>query len=105
MNNEESKKNEHIRICPHCKQEYSTKIGLGNWKNLFRRPTLEEWIMLFIIILVIFAAYAYSKETGLCRTMLKDMNTTCMNYCNNSILTPFINSSTIDNNFTVPISK
>jgi hypothetical protein len=57
----------HTRICPRCKQEYQTKIGVDNWKNLFRTPTLDEWITLVILILLIAAAFAYTTETKLCR--------------------------------------
>lgn len=68
----------HTRICPRCKQEYKTKIGVDNWKNLFRAPTLDEWITLIILILLIGAAYAYTTETKICRDTLANLDTVCM---------------------------
>jgi hypothetical protein len=65
------------RICPYCKQEYKTKIGLSNWKNLFRKPTLDDWITLIIIVLVLFSAYAYKIDTQTCRAALENA-TLCM---------------------------
>lgn len=50
------------RICGRCHQEYKVETGLHNWKNLFRMPTLDEWITLFIIIMVILSAYAYKHD-------------------------------------------
>jgi hypothetical protein len=75
---EEIKK--HIRMCPYCKQEYKTKIGASNWKNLFRKPTLDDWITLVILILLFLAAYAYIQETSQCKYMLTNLDQTCMKY-------------------------
>ena len=73
-NNVEStpKNNLHIRKCPYCKQEYNTKLGLGNWKNLFRKPTIDDWIVLLIIVLLLVAAYAYTVETKSCREVFSN---------------------------------
>lgn len=53
---------EENRTCPYCKQQIKIKTGLSNFKNLFRKPTLEDCITLFIIIMVIFMGYAYKSD-------------------------------------------
>ena len=57
-----SKMNKKKRICKYCGSEISTEIGLKNWKNLFRKPTLDDWIMLFIIFMAIFSYYQYQID-------------------------------------------
>jgi hypothetical protein len=53
---------EKIRICPNCKQEVKIVTGLQNWKKLFRRPTLDDFITLFIILCVIGLFFAYQHD-------------------------------------------
>jgi hypothetical protein len=66
-------------ICPHCHQEYvPPKRGFGNWKNLFRKPTLSEWTILFMMIGLLISAYAYNTETKSCREFMKNLEFNCM---------------------------
>jgi len=58
------------RICKYCHQTYETKLGLNNWKNLFRKPTMDDWIVLIILILLFAASFAYITETKACRETL-----------------------------------
>ena len=51
---------------------YETK-GLKNWKNLFRKPTLMEWTLLVMLILVLFGAWAYNEDTKKCRKTLENL--------------------------------
>ncbi len=51
-----------IRKCKHCGSEVAVEIGLHNWKKLFRKPTLDEWITLFIIFMVVFSYYQYKVD-------------------------------------------
>jgi len=73
----------HERKCPYCKQEYKTEIGINNWKNLFRKPTLDDWIVLIIIILILIASYAYTLETKACKETLANLDQICMQRKNN----------------------
>lgn len=41
--------------------------GLHNWKNLFRKPTLQEYIILFLLLMFCVMGYFYSLETKICR--------------------------------------
>jgi len=71
---------ERERTCKYCKQEITIKPGAHNWKNLFRKPTLDEWITLFIIIMVILSSYAYRHDIN----SLTDFYTKG-DYCNQEI--------------------
>jgi len=51
---------------------YETR-GLHNWKNLFRKPTNYEWLILVIIILIIFAGFAYNSDIKTCRETLENI--------------------------------
>jgi len=70
----------HDRTCPYCKQPIKTKIGVDNWKNLFKKPTVDDWITLVILILLMVAAFAYTQETATCRAMTNNIGKTCMQY-------------------------
>lgn len=50
---------------------YIEKRGLHNWKNLFRKPLLLEWIILIMLILTLFMAWAYGHDTQVCREIVK----------------------------------
>lgn len=95
------------RLCPYCHQPTEIKIGLRNWRNLFRWPTIEDFITLFIISLVIFSAYAYQWDTQAMRTTIENMTNICTQYCHGemtfnhtSSLYPSLNMTIIKNAFT-----
>jgi len=79
------------RICPHCKQEYKIKVGIDNWRNLFRKPTTEDWISLIILILIIAAAYAYKVDTGRCSYLMSNLGKICTDY-NSHLVNPAQNA-------------
>lgn len=58
---------------------YIEKKGLHNWKNLFRKPTLYEWIILFMLFMMLFVAWAYQRDIALCRQFIEQQNFT-INY-------------------------
>ncbi len=53
--NNKSKEKVSIRRCPHCHQDMNVSIGFNkaNFRGLFRKPTIEECIMLFIIFMAV----------------------------------------------------
>lgn len=57
------------------------KRGLQNWRNLLRWPTLDEWINIFIIVMVLFAAWAYKHDIASCQEAL----TGCVDDCNGQL--------------------
>lgn len=54
---------------------YIEKKGLHNWKNLFRKPTLYEWVILIMVVMALFMAWAYSYDVGECKKIVKEFNT------------------------------
>lgn len=62
------------RTCPYCHSEYEIKPGLKNAKNLFRKPTWDEWFILVLLIMVMIGAYFYYNDTKTCREFLSSMN-------------------------------
>ena len=77
---EKIEKKLHTRICPNCKQLCKTEIGLSNWKNLFKKPTVEDWVSLIILILLFLAAFAYTIDTKACRETLNNLDKICYEY-------------------------
>lgn len=51
---------------------YIEKRGVHNWKNLFRKPTISDWLILVMLILVLFTAWAYNKDISICREYVKE---------------------------------
>lgn len=80
MEEEKTSTSMKIRNCPHCHQTYEIKTGINNWKNLFKKPTTEDWITLFILIMIILASFAYTTETKQCKETLTHLDTVCLNY-------------------------
>lgn len=71
---------EKIRKCKYCGNDNPTKLGMRNWKNLFKKPTLEDYITLFIIVMVIISAYAYQIDISNLRNYYESSN-----YCSNQV--------------------
>jgi len=64
------------RTCPYCNSEI---IITSPWKNLWRKPTLNEWITLFIMVMMIFGAWAYKHDTQICRDYIANIDKICAN--------------------------
>lgn len=62
------------RPCPHCHQMMPIK---DPWKALFRKPTLSDWITLFLLIMVAVAAWAYQHDTEVCRDYVANIDQVC----------------------------
>lgn len=63
---------------------YIEKRGLHNWKNLFRRPTLLEWTVLGMLILVLFMTFAYQSDIKACQSNCDQI---CLARLTNSLVT------------------
>ena len=51
-----------IRKCKTCGTELEIDVSINNWKNLFRKPTLDEYIMLFIVLMSVFSYFQYTQD-------------------------------------------
>lgn len=67
-----------IRRCPHCHQDMAVNVGFSkkNIKNLFRRPTIEECIVLFIILVAVISFLGYRSRIETYETYMEE-NCTC----------------------------
>ena len=63
-----------IRECPYCHQQIEIK---SPWQALWRKPTLNEWINLFIIVMILFIAWAYRHDTQVCRDYIGNLSQIC----------------------------
>jgi len=90
------------RRCSGCGQLKEIK---SPWKELWKMPTMHEWITLFIIVMVLFVAWAYKHDTQVCRDFIANgsifipSNLQVPNYTYSSQLPGFNNIIT---NMTVP---
>ena len=46
--------------------------GVKNWKNLFRKPTMYEWIILVMLLMMGFVAWAYNTDISNCREYINN---------------------------------
>ena len=49
--------------------------GLKNWRNLFRWPTLNEWIILALLIMCIYFAFIGQANEQICQQAINFYNT------------------------------
>lgn len=73
---------------------YIEKRGLHNWRNLFRKPNLLEWTILFMLVMSLFIAWAYQQDTHLCRDTLSDLSMIACNICSAQVN---VSGSQVDN--------
>ena len=48
------------------------KKGLHNWKNLFKKPTLQDCIIFFMLVMMLFVAWSYSHDINACREFYQE---------------------------------
>ena len=78
---------EELKRCKYCGNEYiPQKKGLHNWRNLLKFDS-QDFIFLVIFLLIIFSAYAYQRDTKICREfvanqseVIKQLETNIQNY-------------------------
>lgn len=63
-----------VRQCPYCGQQ---KIIKSPWQELWRMPSMQEWLVLFMMAMMLLAAYAYKHDVGICRDYIKNIDTVC----------------------------
>lgn len=72
--------NDTDKLCEHCGNvTYKAKgFNKQNLKRLFTRFSLNDFIILFIILLVLFLSWAYQRDTAECRYFINNINQVCM---------------------------
>ena len=61
---------EKLRKCGAC-GSYYTPAQMSIKQRLFRRPTWNEWLTLFMMLMIIIAAFTYQRDTKVCREYIK----------------------------------
>lgn len=49
---------------------YIGNRGVHNWKNLFKKPNLQEWTILVMLIMMLFIGWAYQHDIAECKDFL-----------------------------------
>ena len=52
---------------------YIEKRGLGNWKNLFKKPTMRDLLILVILAGILLSAWAYKADIQSCQDTLQNL--------------------------------
>lgn len=64
---------------------YVSRRGLSNWKNLFRKPNLLEWTILFMLILGLFMGWAYQRDLNECHYMVTNLPDIACRICEEQV--------------------
>ena len=62
--------------------EIYEKRGLHNWKNLFRKPTFNDWSIFFMLVMALFIAWAYQHDIQVCKDYVDRFQNDWMNLTN-----------------------
>jgi len=64
---------------------YVEKRGLKNWKNLFRKPTMRDLLLLIILAGVLLSAWAYKYDIQTCQETLENFPEEVCEACRQSL--------------------
>ena len=69
-------------VCPHCGQVTKVNRGLTkqNINKLFRKPTIQDWIIFIMLVLALLGALAYQNEVQQYKEMIKNPQELCQIY-------------------------
>ena len=75
--------------CPYCNQ--ITEVARGaNKQNLrrllFSKPTMQEWMVLFTIVMVLLVAWRYNVEVDACHELVDNPQEVCTIWYNNMVI-------------------
>ncbi len=60
---------------------YIKERGLRNWKNLFKKPTSMDLLLLFIIAMVLVSSLLYKEDVRMCHETLETLPTEVCEAC------------------------
>jgi hypothetical protein len=102
-------------LCPHCNNVVKPAKGLNkqNFKRLISlKVKFSDFLVLFILAMLLFGAWAYNRDTKECRYLVNNFDTLCIQRAaeinkayegvpnNTLVLIPFMNE-TIEENETI----
>lgn len=78
---------ETTRKCPTCGNEYKVDVGMnkGNLKNLLKKPSFSEVMVLVMLILTLALAYSYFQETKQAKYMMNHLDEVCFKYSSEAV--------------------
>ena len=91
-------KNIKIRRCEHCGNEYQYRSGFQNFKNLWRKPSWNEWFILAMIIAMMIMAYFYYNEMEASYYLRTHFTEVCQDYLQKGIIKMNVSDSGSSNN-------
>lgn len=68
------------RKCRYCGEMYEVKTGINNFKNLFRKPSFDDYFILFMLILALVGSYFYYHDVKACHETLNNLDKVCERY-------------------------
>ena len=80
-----SKWNQKDEVCPTCGRVTKEARGLTkqNLLKLFRRPTIQDWVILAMMVLIILAAFSYQSEIKQYKEIIRNPQELCSLYYQN----------------------
>ena len=90
--------NEVDEVCPTCGKVTIINRGLTkqNIKKMFNKPSIQDWIILIMIILALFGAWAYQSEVQQYKEIIRNPQELCEIYYENIIRGNFANLDSSD---------
>lgn len=70
------------------------KRGMHNWKNLFKKPKLQDIIIFIMLVMVLFGAWAYQHDVEVCQNTIEHPDELCQAYCEIQLSNQTLNTNT-----------
>lgn len=74
--------NETDEVCSQCGQVTKFNRGLTrqNMKKMFRKPSIQDWVILIMIVLALSGALAYQSEVQQYKEIIENPQELCQSY-------------------------
>lgn len=90
--------NEVDETCPCCGQVIKVNRGLSkqNMMKLFKKPTIQDWIIFILLVLALYGAWAYENEVQQYKEIIKHPQELCQVYYKSILHENFYNLDSSD---------